>query len=396
LKGVLGSGIKDLGAKYDIEFTPNIRHNIKTGIAYTFHTFTPSSSALSVKTNSQSLIDSNLNEQRILADEIDVYLEDDWKISDKLRANIGFHASTFNVQDTTYPNIQPRVSARYLINEDYSIKASYARMYQFINLLSFDGIGLPTDYWVPITKKLSPQVSDQIAIGAAGTLNKMFELSAEVYYKTMQNIIDYKDGRGYLNAANGYEDIVEMGRGLCYGGELFLQKKEGKLQGMVGYGLAWAKRKYETINFGQWFYYKYDRRHDFKIAAVYKLSDKVELSGDWVYNTGSWNTIPQANVIYSPSNLNNNNPYIINNVISLYPQRNNYNLKDYHRMDLAVRFIGSHKKREVNWAFGCYNLYGRKNTFFLLNQDTQLYGSQFMSFSIFGFPLPYIAYNIKF
>jgi TonB dependent receptor/CarboxypepD_reg-like domain/TonB-dependent Receptor Plug Domain len=388
------SGIKDYAAKYDLEYTPNIRHNIKGGIGFTNHKFTPNTSSFSIQ---QGNLDStlSLSDQVIYSNEYDAYLEDDWKVSDKLRANIGAHFSGFDVQNKLYTNIQPRVSARYLLNQDYSIKASYVQMNQFINLISFGGVGLPSDYWVPVTAKIKPQVSHQFALGAAGTVAKGYELSVEGYYKTMQNIIDYKDGAQYLGSSS-YEDIVEMGRGKCYGAEVFLQKKEGQLQGMIGYTLSWAERQFPTINGGKWFYYKYDRRHDFKIAAIYKLKNNWEISGDWVYNTGTWLTIQTQTInpnIPDVFNLIQNQNQ--NNTAGYYPSKNNYNMKDYHRMDIGLRNTKQKKYFERTWAIGCYNLYGRKNTFFIFN-DTDVNGKKiFQSFALFGFPIPYLSLSFK-
>jgi outer membrane receptor for ferrienterochelin and colicin len=393
--GNLFSGIRDLAAKYDLEYTPNIHHTVRGGASFTRHRFTPQSTNIKFKTGGSS-IDTSLNNQRIFANETDVYAEDDWKINDALRVNIGLHFSNFDVQNSNYSSWQPRVSMRYLLNPNYSIKASYAQMNQFINLLTFDGVGLPTDYWVPVTDKLKPQVSRQVALGVAGTINKTYEASIEGYYKTMRNIIDYKDGSSYfgIGGNTSFEDIVEMGQGLCYGSEFLLQKKEGKLQGLVGYGLAWTKRKYPTINFGEWYFYKYDRRHDFKIAAVYQLSDRVEISGDWVYNTGNWVTLPTQKIpSTTPSTVSEAIDYL--SVVDYYPNRNNWNVRDYHRMDIAFKFSRQRKYYHRSWNIGCYNLYGRKNTFFINPGIDNAGNNIFNSISLFGFPLPYVALNVK-
>jgi hypothetical protein len=391
--GKLFSGINDVALKYDLEYTPSLTHSLKGGASITRHKFTPSSSSLQF-TGGGTTLDTSFNSQIIYATESDVYAEDDWKVTDALKMNIGAHFSNFNVQSSSYSSFQPRVSMRYLINRDYSFKASYAQMNQFINLLSFGGVGLPTDYWVPVTDKIRPQISRQVAASFAGTLSKTFEASIEGYYKTMKNIIDYKDGSSYLSIQNAsFEDIVEMGIGRCYGGEFLLQKKEGKLQGLVGYGIAWSERKYPTINFGQWFYYKYDRRHDFKSAAVYKLNDRVELSGDWVFNTGNWLTLPTQLVNTSIPQIDQVNDFLTGT--EYYPRRNNWNMKNYHRLDLAVKFTRQRKKYERSWNIGCYNVYGRKNTFFLTRGTDASGLSVFNSVALFGFPLPYVALNVK-
>jgi outer membrane cobalamin receptor len=362
----VNSGIKDYAVKYDFDYLPNTKHSMKFGAGVIWHKFTPSTNSISYTSNGNGF-DTALNNNNIFAQELSAYFEDDYTITPKLKANLGVHFAGFNVQNNFYNGIQPRLSARYLINDDYSIKASYSKMNQFINLLAFEGIGLPSDLWVPVTDKIKPQNSHQVALGIAGTPHPMFEVSAEAYYKTMQNVIDYKDGASFILNPKSYEELVEMGQGLCYGSEFFVQKKEGRLQGMVSYGLAWTKRKYETINQGQWYYYKYDRRHDFKIAAIYKLSPQWEFSGDFIFNSGTRTTLPTTSFsAFTPNATSTSNFYeIINNSVKYYPARNNFNMMPTHRADVSVRYIKKRKKYERIWTFGVYNVYGRKNPMFL-------------------------------
>jgi hypothetical protein len=389
------SGIRDYAIKYDVEINANKNHSIRAGSGVTFHKFTPSTQAIKFKTAGTSVIDTNLNENIILATEINVYAEDDWTITKKLKANLGLHLAGFKVQNNFYTGLQPRASMRYLVTKDYSIKASYARMNQFINLLAFDGIGLPTDLWVPVTDKIKPQYSDQYAIAFTGSPIKEYEVSIEGYYKNMQNVIDYKDGANILLNSKGYEEIVEMGRGLCYGSEFFIQKKEGRLQGMVSYGLAWSKRKYETINNGNWYYYKYDRRHDFKVAAIYQINKKWEISSAFLFNTGNWTTLPEANLYnwvpqYNSGNFSNY-PYLAN----YFPTRNNFNMQNYHRLDVSAKHTRKWKKVDLTYTMGVYNIYGRRNPFFLFQDNDNSGNTVFRQFSLFGFPIPSLAINIK-
>ncbi len=393
----LFSGIRDINLKYDVDFLPNPNNTIKFGVGATTQKFTPNANSFKYNDGANGTsIDTNYSNNEIDGLAIDAYAEDDIIITKKWKANLGLHFGGFKVQNNFYTSLQPRASMRYLLNDDYSIKASYAKMNQFINLLSFDGIGLPTDLWVPVTDRIKPQSSQQVALGVAGTINKMFEASIETYYKSMKNIIDYKDGSSYLLNQGSYEDIVEMGIGKSYGAEFLLQKKEGKLQGLVSYGIATTQRKYDGINNGKWFYYKYDRRHDFKIAGIYKLSERTELSANWVFNTGSWNTLPT--LTYNPStpsytagaNLG------FGNTIQYYPTRNNFNLMNYHRLDIGARFTKQKKWFERTWAIGCYNTYARRNPFFVFLGSDDTGKPQYKQFSLFGFPLPYLTYSFKF
>ena len=190
-----------------------------------------------------------------------------------------------------YHSLQPRLSARYMINESWSMKASYAKMQQYIHLLTNNNIGLPTDLWVPATDKIRPQKSHQFAFGLAKTFTDMYRLSVEGYYKTMDNLIEYKDGASFMGANTEWEDKVEMGKGWSYGGEVFFEKRLGKLTGWVGYTLSWTNRQFANINEGEIFPYKYDRRHDISVVLNYPINDKWDFSASWVYGTGTAHTL---------------------------------------------------------------------------------------------------------
>jgi len=402
----LFSGIRDLAARYDLDYLPNSKHTIRMGLSTSYQTFRPTTNSFQSQSGpEEETTDVTVGEDVINGLTLDAYAEDEITVSSRLKVNAGLRLSAFHVQNSFYTGLQPRLSARYMLGENYSLKASYVSMQQFINLLSFDGIGLPTDLWVPVTDRLKPQRSRQVALGLSGTLKTGYELSFETYYKDMRNVIDYKDGSSYMFSSGGYEDNVEMGRGLAYGGEAMLQKKEGRLQGMISYTLSWSKRKYETINHGEWFYNRFDRRHDLKIAAVYRLSPRVELSGAWLYNSGAWATLPVTQYPgLPPANYPGNTymdawHYYYFGYNDHIPKRNNYRMEDYHRLDLGIKITKQKKKHERSWAFGAYNVYGRKNPFFFFPEQIGYSNGQtrmLRQFSLFGFPVPYATYTFKF
>ncbi len=399
----LFSGIRDYTIKYDIDYLPNPKHSIKMGANAMYQSFTPTTNSFhNSSSNTENNSSVSIGDKQTAATTLELYGEDEVTISPKIKATAGLRISTFLVQNSTYFGIQPRLSARYLFHKNYSLKLSYVRMNQFINLLSFEGIGLPTDLWVPVTDRIKPQKSDQVAVGVSGSPSDSYEVSFEAYYKNMNNVIDYKDGSSYINTTGSYEDNVEMGIGRAYGGEWMIQKKEGRLQGMASYTLSWSQRKYPTINNGNWYNTRFDRRHDFKVAAIYKLSNRVELSGNWLYNTGAWTTLPTTNYpgVPYPNYLamEGNKPWEtpFNYMNDYIKERNNYRLMDYHRLDLGVKITKRKKKFERSWAFGCFNVYGRKNPFFLFQEGSEDGKNIYKQISLFGFPLPYVTYNFKF
>ncbi|RYE00598.1 MAG: TonB-dependent receptor, partial [Sphingobacteriales bacterium] len=206
------SGINDKAVRYDFDFIPSPNHYIRFGAGATAHTYTPGAQQVKAQ-NGNFHEDTTLGNAAIHSVESDVYIEDDIRISQRLKANVGLHATLFSVRDKMYPTIQPRVSARYLLNDQLSLKASYVEMSQFIHLLTNSSIGLPTDLWLPATDKVPAQFSRQGAAGLAYTTKTGLELSAEGYYKSMNNIIEYKEGASFINGSTSWEDKVETGKG---------------------------------------------------------------------------------------------------------------------------------------------------------------------------------------
>lgn len=226
------SGINDQAVKYDFDYRPHRNHNIKIGVGYIYHTYSPGAQQTKVTGTIQQQ-DTTVGSGKLYAGEIDAYAEDDIKITSALKANIGVHWTGFSVRNSFYNAIQPRVAMRYLVNDKLSVKASFVQMNQFVHLLTNSSIGLPTDLWVPVTDKVPEQQSYQGAAGIAYTHKSGIEMSLEGYYKTMDNVIEYKEGASFFNSGTKWEEKIEVGKGKSYGAELFLQKKKRTLYGYV-------------------------------------------------------------------------------------------------------------------------------------------------------------------
>lgn len=383
------SGINDWATKINFDFMPNPNHYIKFGTNYIYHTF--KTGAQQYKTQGFNRdVDSISGNPSIFANEVSLYFEDDWKVTSKLKMNVGLHAAGFFVQNNFYRSLQPRFSARYLLPNNWSIKASYASMMQFIHLLSNSNVGLPTDLWVPATKLIKPQRSYQGAAGfAKGIKNNMFELSIEGYYKEMHDIIDYLDGANFIGQSTSWEKKVAQGKGWSYGAEFLIQKKKGKYTGWIGYTLSWTNRQFKEINNGEVYPYKYDRRHDISFVNIYKISNKVDMALTWVYGTGNAFSLP-VQTYTAAGNFNG-----FSNEIQFYGSKNNYRMAAYHRLDVS---INKHKKKKwgrVTWSVGAYNVYGRQNPYFLYFSKNQYGRTQLTQVSLFPF-IPSVSYNFKF
>ena len=385
------SGITDIAARVDVDYVPNPDHYIKYGLNTIFHTFRPGKFTLKqIDPSRNENYDLELGQDNISTTEYAAYVEDDYKVNNKIKINAGLHFSGFNVQGKNYVSLQPRLSSRFLIDDKSSFKASFATMRQYIHLLSFEGIGLPTDLWLPTTRRVKPQDAWQAAIGYAQTIGE-YELSVEGYYKEMKNVISYKDGSGVFEFSD-WEDRVTQGNGKSYGVELLLQKKLGRLNGWLGYTLSWSKRQFDDLNFGKEFPYRYDRRHDISLVMNYKLSEKVSLAGSWVYGTG--NAITLANSNYS--GLVNSADRAGLFTASYYKDRNNFRMNAYHRLDFGINFTKKKKNFERTWSFGAYNAYNRKNPFYIYTDyDYETRSNKLKQASLFPI-IPYFTYSFKF
>lgn len=348
------SSIEDWALKFDFDFLPHPNHYIKYGVNGIYHTFKPGVTALNLTANNVK-IDTTISNTTTKSGEISIYVEDDMKIGSRLKMNLGVHGSIYYVGTKKYWSVQPRISANYKFLPKWSLKASFATMTQYLHLLTNSGIGLPTDLWVSPTEKIKPQQSWQVAGGVAHTLMDDYEFSIEGYYKQMTGLISYKDGASFLSTSGSWEDKVHQGgKGESYGAEFFVQKKKGKLTGWVGYTLSWTNRQFDELNGGKRFSYKYDRRHDFSIALMYKLGPKIDFSGTWVFGTGNAITVPESTFTDS-----------FGRILNDYGERNGTRMPEYHRLDLGINFHKKMKVGEIIWNVSVYNVYSRQNPFFV-------------------------------
>lgn len=386
------SGITDWSLKIDYDLLPAPAHYIRFGASARLQQFKPGAIQFKVESNTDA-IDTTLSNTFVDATELRGYFEDDIKLSDAFKVNLGVHGSAFHVRENWFGSVEPRVAARYLLSESLSLKVSGAMMKQYIHLLSNSGIGLPTDLWVPATGDVPPQSSWQVAAGIAKTIDRRFEVSLEGYYKDMQNIIEYKEGASYLENSNNWEDQVESGHGWSYGGELFIQKKQGKTTGWIGYTLSWTKRQFDNINFGKVFPFRYDRRHDISVAIVHRISKKVDLSGTWVYGTGNAVSLPLAR--YAGVNAGYDLLYP-SSELYYYNERNGFRMAAYHRLDIGITLKKKTRWGQSNWNFSVYNAYNRKNPFFIYYGYDDVTGKrEFKQVSLFPL-LPSVSYQFKF
>lgn len=362
------SGIEDWGAKIDLDYLPNPSNHIRFGASATHHTFKPGALNFKIDEGDDFSLDTLIGSSNETSMDYTVYVEDEITIGQNFKANVGLHASAFVVDGETYTSLQPRVGLRYLLPGDVALKASYATMTQYLHLLTNEGIGLPTDLWLPSTARVAPEQSWQAAFGVAKTFNDKFEFSVEGYYKKMTNLISYKEGASFIDFGD-WQDKIEQGEGESYGAEFFVQKKKGQTTGWLGYTLAWTNRQFENINSGRVYPFKYDRRHDISAVVIHDFTDRISASATWVYGTGNAITLPiSKSIVYVPGNYDN---YPVE--VERPSEKNSFRMDAYHRFDVGVDFIKQKKRYKRKFTIGAYNAYNRKNPFFIYSVNEGTY-----------------------
>lgn len=406
-----GSGIDDYAMKIDFDYLPSPNHFIRFGASGIYHTFKPGLTELAFNVTSPEgtfVIDTTLGQEDVNSWEYAAYIEDDMKIGNYLKLNLGLHYSLYKVGQQDYQSLQPRISANFRLPGDIALKASYATMKQYLQFLTSESIGLPWDQWLPTTSNIKPQESWQAALGLAKTFNDKYEVSVEGYYKEMNNVTAFKEGAGQFDL-KPWEELVTQGRGKSYGGEVFLQKKTGRFTGWLGYTLSWTTRQFDDKNSGIEYPYKYDRRHDISVVASYKITNKLDISATWVYGTGNAYSLANSTFYsyYYPElpytkELNLNGPYYFTESQS-FKNRNEFRMPAYHRLDVGIDYHIKRKKYKSTWSLGAYNAYNRSNPFFLnietsyVDNPDGTYESKTIlkQYSIFPI-IPSLAYRIEF
>lgn len=355
------SGIRDWSARMDFDYTPIPQHHIKFGAEYIYHTFRPGVSTSKIQdvddgTVQQDTIYNTSSSREMHGQEISLYAEDNFNVSDDLSLNAGVRTALFHTQGKSYYSVQPRLSARYNLGQGFSAKASYTCMAQYVHLLSSTPLSMPTDLWVPITKDISPMYANQYSIGGYYAGLPGWEFSIEGYYKQMRHILEYQDGVSFFGTSTNWEEKVEVGEGRSFGLELMVQKTLGNTTGWLAYTLSKTDHRFKdgTINQGEWFPYKYDRRHSISLALNHKFSNRIDVGASWIFNSGGCITVPEkATIIIRPDGSTEETGYI--------SHRNNYRLPASHRLNLGINFNKKTKHGMRTWNISVYNAYNAMN-----------------------------------
>ena len=391
------SGINDMTAKVDFDYAPLPNHEIRFGGSYTYHQFRPDVQSMKITENNAISVDTTAGAPKVFAHETALYAEDNMTFGDIFRVNAGLHYSTFTVEGKTYQSVQPRLSTSLMLASNLSLKAGYAYMTQYVHLLSNSSLSLPTDLWVPVTANIVPMNAHQVSLGAFYELPRLFDISVEGYYKSMDNLLEYKDGASFFGSSERWDEKVCLGKGWAYGVEFLVQRSFGKTTGWIGYTWAHAKRQFDregmVINQGKVFPAKYDRRHDLSITVQHKFSDRFDLSGTWVFSSGNCGTL--GTQIYESL------PNQWGHTTAIYAlERNNYRMGNYHRLDVGMNFHKQKKHGIRTWNISVYNAYNHNNPFIIFtdykwDEATQQDVKVLKQASLFPI-IPSVSYSYKF
>lgn len=402
------SDLEDYALKGDFTYFVSSNNTLKFGFSSTWHTLNPGKAK---GTGSESLFTEYALEKNH-ALESGLYISNDQNIGSRLTLKYGIRFSLFqnvgpltvyNYDDNyeladstvfpsgkfynTYSGIEPRLGAVFMLNEISSLKASYSHTYQYLQLAQNSTAGTPLDIWFSASPNVRPQVSDQVALGYFRNLRKnTIETSAEVYYKWMNNAIDFKD-HAQLLLNKQLEGELRFGKAWSYGLELMVKVPEGKINGWVSYTFSRTFRQIEEINEGRKYPAPYDSPHDFSIVLNFQASQRIDLSANWVYSTGKPVTFPTGRAVIGGA------------IVPIYSERNAYRMMDYHRLDLSVTLRQKPKDTRFNWdlVFSVYNAYNRKNAWAInFVQDTQNPYTTYAEMTyLFGI-IPAITFNFRF
>ena len=423
------SGIENFNLKYDFNHYLSKGLQLNYGLQNIYYGFNPGK--IIPNRPDSGIVADQLTQK--YANEAALYLDLEWEISQRLRAEVGLRGSHFMRfgQDEfqlyaddapvtfdpflliykeadpietirvdrwerlkTYSNWEPRIAASYTITDDISLKASYTKLSQYLHLLSNTSSPTPLDVWTPSGPYVKPQRLDQYAIGVFSFLkDRAYSLEVETYYKDVRHRIDYIDGANLI-ANNAIEQVILDGNARAYGLEVLLRKNKGAFQGWIAYTLSKSEQKTSPrneneigINNGQWYNTPYDKPHDLSIYGAYTVNDRWKINSNFIYQTGLPTNYPIGQFDFQGV------------VVPYYGLRNEQRLPDYHRLDLSATYTPKRKTNttyQSEWVFSIYNLYNRQNAAsinFRQNADTG--ANEAVRTSIFGL-VPAVTYNFKF
>lgn len=379
------ANIADIGYRFQLEHYVHSKLSFKYGSEFIHHTFLPNHTKLQGNFNEN--IKANAATSKWL-NESAIYVSSSYKITAKLNTVLGMRLSAAQVLGRQFINPEPRMLVNYDLTAHHSFSVSYAKMVQYMFLLSGSSVMLPTDLWYGVTTKIKPQQAHLLSAGYKWQ-TPQHTTRFELYYKPMRNLVEYKEGSVELGASNA-DEIAVQGNGNAYGLEWMNTNKLGKLNVTIAYTLAWSKRKFNDLNEGKLYYARFDRRHDFNLILQYDFSKRIQFSAVWSYATGSRFTPIVGQFMMPNGNFTNID------VLPIYTSRNAVKLSDCHKLDMNLVIKNkAGKKYQSEWHIGAYNVYNQTQPYRIQMQKNVDGSYTYKQTGLFGF-IPSIGYQFKF
>lgn len=401
------NSIADIGvnAQYMQQFAQ--LYLLKAGAGYVHHNYHPEGLVNEYADAANRWSDNNGNPS-VKAEEAFAYVDNLFNFGERASLDVGLRFVDYMIQGSAFPRLEPRASVRVNLTDDYSVKASYARINQFVQQVSSNYINLPTDLWQPVGAGKKPLGSDQYSLGVYGNLPHDMYFSVEGWYKRMRNLVEYREGISSLNPGLTWNEKTTTGRGWAYGVDLSVTREIGRVTGTVSYGLMWNWRKFAELNGGLKFPAKFDNRHKININATYRLNDRIEFNAGWTYMTGNRLTLSLYNYD-EPGNMFPDAPstgiagsgfdWEQASGLDYYSGRNNVRFPAYHRLDLGMSLYKRLRNgRRTIWNFGLYNAYCRMNAMTIRKDDfvgLDRESRAFQKFSLIPI-VPSVSYTYEF
>jgi outer membrane cobalamin receptor len=390
------SSIEDMTLRDVLTVERGKAYTARLGLAQTWHRFRPGN--LRYEGENLQFAESNLDS--LNTTESSVFMENEVRLGG-LTVNAGWRITRYAGADFSYLYHEPRLSVSYKIGEQTALKVAYSRMNQPLHQLTNPGLGIPVDLWVSSNRQIRPQQADQVSAGLAHDLsvaeNQTISIAIEGYYKQMRNIISYQDGHSATDftelsqqTVRQWERVVAVGQGESYGAEVFVEKRQGRLSGWVGYTLAWTPNQFADLNGGRPFPARQDRRHTLTLTGTYELGPRWQVNVSWTYQTGQPVTLPKA--VYSLPVFDFITGSFQNyaNTVYINGERNAYRMAAYHRLDASIQRKTTHRWGIGTWEMSFYNAYNRRNPYFYYLSG----GQTVYSVSLFGI-IPSFAYTFQ-
>lgn len=351
LAGLYQSSIRNIAMKVDFDWYAGLNHYVRFGARSGFLDFRPGILQYNA-TTLENIGGGTQSNRNIDGWEMAFYAENSQQLLPKLSINYGIHLSGFFVDQRSYWLFQPRFSFNYQVQNGVSMFGSIRKTSQYLHLLTSSTIGLPTDMWVPSTGKIHPEEAIQYAVGTELRLERKWSLEIEGYYKEMDNLLNLSEGISFVD---DWETNITNGSGTAYGVDFKLEKYGDQTSGWISYSYAFANRNFERINSGETFPFKYDRRHDLKLAIIHQLNEKWSLSSNFLFGSGLAYSLPSQSISFQLPGSD-----IPISVID-FGSKNQYRLPYFHRLDLGVNYQFTKWKLRHHLYVGLTNVYNRSN-----------------------------------